>query len=224
MKILDVDQTVLVVVLDVLGFGAPRSAFLVGAAPRRLRAKVSLGRDAGSFWRGRRTLDENVVRGGRRLAVASNPVVQGAVGGVSVRWRLQTELNVGKSRRWGSRVVGNSRRLAGILRSLGFEVGRGGQGVPVGPEIAGILGRCAGSHGYRRRVILTNRRVRGDRRGFQGDRVLPRGRLRTLPGVGQERCHGETQSMRGSGGGLRCLCLVGRSWTGRWRRHRRGHP
>lgn len=212
LQVLHVDQTVLVLLLDVLGFRTPGPA-LVRAASRRLRAKLRMivARERRHF--GGRGTGYHFRRG---PALRLHHVVQRS------RARgLARPVNLLDFRKSGQRPrvhQGGSWGVARVLiaRSVLLDGGRRGQ---VSRSVFGrwILLWRSGIRD-RRQLIVSDGGVRGE-----GGRSRRDGGRVRLFSVRQQRSDGEAQSVHRFRDRLGRLGLVG-TWAARWRRHRGGHP
>lgn len=212
LQVLHVDQTVLVLLLDVLGFRTPGPA-LVRAASRRLRAKLRMivARERRHF--GGRGTGYHFRRG---PALRLHHVVQRS------RARgLARPVNLLDFRKSGQRPrvhQGGSWSVARVLtaRSVLLDGGRRGQ---VSRSVFGrwILLWRSGIRD-RRQLIVSDGGVRGE-----GGRSRRDGGRVRLFSVRQQRSDGEAQSVHRFRDRLGRLGLVG-TWAARWRRHRGGHP
>lgn len=212
LQVLHVDQTVLVLLLDVLGFRTPGPA-LVRAASRRLRAKLRMivARERRHF--GGRGTGYHFRRG---PALRLHHVVQRS------RARgLARPVNLLDFRKSGQRPrvhQGGSWSVARVLtaRSVLLDGGRRGQ---VSRSVFGrwILLWRSGIRD-RRQLIVSDGGVRGE-----GGRSRRDGGRVRLFSVRQQRSDGEAQSVHRFRDRLGRLGLVG-TWAARWRRHWGGHP
>lgn len=160
LKVLDVHQTALVVLLDVVRLGTPRAALPVRAAPGRLRADVVM---IARHLRGRGATGHAFRRvsgvGGRLHAIVHTSGGESSDGRrLDVTGEVDRFVIPRRRSRVGSAVRGHAARQSSFLD----EVRRRRQGVSRGLVLALVLGqrrRIDGETGY-----LSDRRVRRDER------------------------------------------------------------